>query len=958
MTPCPDVFVGRARPLALLEKALEQSSVASRSLLVSGEAGIGKTALIREFVSRAEARSIRVAWGHCYDVAGVPPYLPFQQVAERLRVDFARLSEPLFDESDAGGPPARRRRGAPEAWRQQFLTRVTSRLQNMAASQPLILIVEDIQWADISSLLLLNTLVDTGGRGLLLVSTIRPEEPVEGARQRLIYRLQLKSARLRLPGLTIDEIRNLVSRLYGPGLATAREVRFLHRFTRGNPLFVTQTLDHLKSEGALQVDNIERAIARTRIPVWLGGLLDVRLAALPAPVLEVLSAASVLGDEFSLDVLSALTEEPAAAVEDLIDVAIQRGILRAAVGTGGPRFAFAHALYRKRLCESLRPSLRRAYHARVARAGLAREIELPVEEQAAHAALAGERALKSRAVTFCRAAAAKAERVCAYEAAASFWELAVQSASPRRRRDRADLLARLGWACWAAREWQRARRAWKEAVALYEELHESQSLAALALALGETARWQQDVGEAEDWLRRAIPLLPSGSEARLQALAMLGSLECLRNQPTKGMAILEQVRQDRTVQVDPYTLYWLSYGYLTLGDVETARVVAEKAFALAQDADDHYTGSFLAAHLTHIYLSFMRAHSASRCVAFLQQAVEPSNTMGLSFLLISRSLLAAYRGQWTRVIRVCDRTMGELRLAGRYQFAASHYFRAEARHALGETEAACAEMAQALPDLAEMRPAAAMYLARALLRLGDLAMARRLLRRFAPPLLSTRRMAAGRAILGEVSAWLGERALAEQVYQLLADEQRPLLLLYSAVSVQRILGVVASHLEDWPRAIQHFETAIKQLAAGGVLGELLPTYLDYARMRRARRRRGDLTKALALEARAAQLREQLGMPAPAPAARGSSAVGDGTCGNRFGLTGRELQVLRLVAEGRRNAEIAEALSISDRTVERHLENIMNKMGVGGRVEAVVAALQEGLAGKLVPATVADEPSAV
>lgn len=696
---------------------------------------------------------------------------------------------------------------------------------------------------------------------------------------------------------------------------------------------------------------------RARIPLWLSGLLDLRLAALPAPVRQVLSEASVLGDEFSLDVLVSAKQAAPEVIEDLLDVAMCRGIVKTAARTLGPRFSFIHPLYRKRLYELFQPSLRRAFHAKVARAVTAREVELPMEEQAAHLTLAGEAMLRRRAIRLCRRAATKAESVYAYEVAARFWELALQSASPRRQRERADLLARLGWARWAAREWRRAREAWKEAVGLFEELHDQRPIAPLALALGETARWQQDTEEAEYWLRRALSLLPSRSEVRPRALALLGSVACLRDRSADGMALLDQARRASASEPDPYALYWLSYGYLTIGEVETARLVAEKAFALAQEAGDRYAGSFLAAHLMHIYLSFLGFRSASRCVEFLRRAVKRSNLMGLSYVLISQSLLEGYQGHWKRVVRICDRGMGELRLAGRYQFATSHFFRAEARLALGEAGAACAEMAQALPGLEQMRPAGALHLARSFLSAGEVENARRLVRRFAPALLDTGRMAAGRAVLGEVAARLGIERLAEQVYRVLVRESRPLLLLYSPVSVQRVLGVIAAHLENWPEAMNHFEAAIEQLTGGGALGELVPTYLDYAEMRRARRRRGDLARALALEARAAQLREQLGMPAPAPAARGSSAVGDETYGNRFGLTGRELQVLRLVAEGRRNAEIAEALSISDRTVERHLENIMNKMGVGGRVEAVVAALQEGLAGKLPQVTVADEPSA-
>ena len=947
LTPDRGVFVGRAESLVLLETALEQSRVASRSVVVSGEAGVGKTRLVQEFASWAETRPVHVAWGHCYSAKWAPPYLPFQQVIERLRcAGLIGRSKSFSGKDGTGDALLKERKGEPQEWRDRFLAGVSEELTSVAASQPLLLIIEDIQWADTGSLLLLNRLVDRAGCGLLVISTVRPDEPLERTRRQLLYSLQGKSIHLDLRGLTTQEIRELVTALYDPGFATEREIDFLHRFTRGNPLFVRELLDHLANEGMLDHGSIEEATVRHRIPLWLAGLLDLRLDALSARVRQLLSEASVLGDEFSLDMLSRVKQESAAAVEDLLDMGIRGGILRPGTGPLESRFRFVHPLYRKRLYESLQPSLRRAFHGSVARAALGREIDIPIEEQAAHLALAGEGVLRRRATTSCRRAAIKAERIYAYETAAWFWELALQSASPRRRRERADLLARLGWARWAAREWLRAREAWQEAIGLYEALQDSESIGPLALALGETARWQQDLREAEHWLRRALSLLPSGSETRARALAMLGSVACIREESAEGMALLQEARRTSGPKADPYALYWLSYGYQTLGDAETARMVAEEAFAAAQQMGDRYVGSLLATSLAQIHLSYLRLPSARRYVGFIRQTAEDSNMMVLSSLLISQSLLAAYGGHWEQVVRICEQTMGKLRLAGRYQFAASRFFRAEAKLALGEREAACAEMSRALPDLEQMRPAAALHLARALLHLGEFDEARRLVRHHAAALLDTRRMAAGRAILGEVAARLGEKDLAAQAYRFLANERRPLLLLYSPVSVQRVLAAIATSSEDWPKAIDHLKTAIEQLTRGGALGELVATYLDYAEMRRARRRRGDLTKALALEAKAAKLRAHLRIPAPV-AAKGGAVDGRDTYGNRFALTGRELQVLRLVAEGRRNTEVAEALCISHRTVERHLENITAKMGVAGRVEAVVRAVQEGLVGPLV-----------
>jgi DNA-binding CsgD family transcriptional regulator/Tfp pilus assembly protein PilF len=943
--PARDIFVGRAQSLLVLERALKQSGVAGRSVVVSGEAGVGKTRLVEEFARRVEARAVHVARGHCYEMAGAPPYLPFQQAVESLRRAGATgLPRPFSSKGRQEQVPLSQQKGDPQGQREQFLIGVSEKILSVAASQPVLLVVEDIQWADIGSLLLLNILVDRGGPGLLVIATMRPEEYLEGPRRRLLYSLQSKSIRLDLHALARRELRELVTGLFSEGFVSRREVVFLHRLTGGNPLFARELLEHLRWEGALESDSIEQAVVRNRIPLRLADLLDLRLGALPAPVREVLSEASVLGDEFSLGVLSSVNQRSTPVIEDMLDVGIRRGIVRAVTSSFEPRFRFVHALFRRRLYESLRPSLRGAFHAKVARAAMAGDVKLSLEEQATHLALASQGVPRRKAIAACRRAATGSETTYAYETAAWFWELALQGASPRRPLERANLLARLGWARWAARDWQRAREAWKAAIGLYELLEEPEPVAPLALALGETARWQQDVQEADHWLRRALSLLPTMSEARVRALAMLGSVACLRSQPAEGMALLEEARRSSTSKADPHTLYWLSYGYLTIGEAEQAKVLAEDALRAAQQMRDHHVGGQIAGYLAQIHLSFLKFRSACDCVAFLRRTVEPSNLMSLSFLLISQSLVAAYRGDWKRVVRICDQIGGELRLGGRYQFAASRFFQAEANLALGRTQAACAEMSQALPDLEQMRPAAALHLARALLQLGELDEARRLVLSHGPALLHTQRMAAGKAILGEVAARLDEKHFTEQAYRLLLAERRPLLMLYSPVSVQRVLGVICTASGDWPNAIEHFDTAIEQLTRGGALGELVPTYENYAKMRRARRRRGDFTKALALELQAAELREKLGIPGAAATSRDESAKGYDGYGNRFALTGRELQVLALVAEGRRNAEIAEALGISDRTVERHLENITAKMGVGGRVEAAVRALEEGLLG--------------
>jgi DNA-binding NarL/FixJ family response regulator len=139
----------------------------------------------------------------------------------------------------------------------------------------------------------------------------------------------------------------------------------------------------------------------------------------------------------------------------------------------------------------------------------------------------------------------------------------------------------------------------------------------------------------------------------------------------------------------------------------------------------------------------------------------------------------------------------------------------------------------------------------------------------------------------------------------------------------------------WPDAICHFESAARDLRGGGADWPLLSSYLDQAEMRDARGRRGDATRAAALRAEAEAMLQSLGQTLDPPPRRASWSA-------RFGLTSRELEILGQVADGRRNQEIAEALTLSHRTIERHLENIFAKMGVDSRTEAVVKAVRGGL----------------
>jgi ATP/maltotriose-dependent transcriptional regulator MalT len=192
-------------------------------------------------------------------------------------------------------------------------------------------------------------------------------------------------------------------------------------------------------------------------------------------------------------------------------------------------------------------------------------------------------------------------------------------------------------------------------------------------------------------------------------------------------------------------------------------------------------------------------------------------------------------------------------------------------------------------------------------------------------------------MLAEVLAEAGPQHLVQACYESLTTERRRMLLVYSVTSVERVLGRLATRLRDWNRAFEHYESALDELRAGGARYELAIALQNYAGARRLRRRRGDLVKASALESRASEILSDLQLTHTS-----TDSVPAEQPGNLFALSTRELEVLELVALGLRNREIAGRLALSERTVQRHLENIFGKMDVEGRTEAVVRAVERQL----------------
>lgn len=969
-TASTDLFVGREREMAELTAALENALSGRGGLvLLAGEPGIGKTRTAEELAVLAAERGAEVLWGRCSEQQGAPPMWPWSQIVRsyaRTRDSETLLKAfgtgagrvaggiPEIGELLPGFDPPAVETGTDHALFLLF-DAFASFLKTASQDRPIVIIIDNLHWADGASLKLLEFITpDLTNSSILLVGTYRDVEvsrrhPLSGMlanlnRERSFQRVPLK-------GLTEEEVGRLVAA--GAGAEQSPEiVRALNDRSEGNPFFVQEFVNLLRWGNQPSRSATRQSTEWwNQIPEGVREVIGHRLDGLSEECNRVLAVAAVIGRAFSFDLLRRLFKDmDEDQIVNVLEEALAMRIIEEITGGLG-HYQFTHALIGQTLVDELHTTRRVRIHAQIGQVLedlYGSDAERNAGELAYHFAEAETVLGSTKVIHYSVVAGEQALTAGSRDEAEQHFRRIEASCKDRPEDELTARLYRgLGLSLLGSHERPVRQRGWDlfaQAFDLHvrlENIERALDVAETPLAFGTLRGTAELTGRA---LRLLDPeSLRSGYLLVRHSIALrdeLGDLEedihCLE----KAMVVAKE-HDDMHLEAQ----VMLGYGqhFSAIGDRQASIDYCQRADDLAREFDD----SGLTARAVMWGMDArLGSYDSDGVVTMLKRHREIAETTRssttLNFSYESEFGIWRNMGEWERA---------SLTAANDFSRTANqvmHQLRAFAidcqRMEIGETDervvAICAE-AERFPEEVLMVATFSWLAARNETLLGLIPLLSAAIR----PVFADYRLL---KILADSIALLAARntkAAANMLEKLSAfsgwwD-------IHGGISADHVLGMLAALCAQPDVAAGHFEKAIEMCRKAGFKPALALTCCDYAEMLAAGHHDPDLVKRTDLIDEGARIANELSMhPLIQRFDELSTRVGassqDSRLDNPDGLSERELEVLRLLAVGMTNQNIADELFISRYTVNRHTANIYSKIDAANRAEAATYASRHNL----------------
>lgn len=971
---CP-TFVGRESELARLEQVAECARQQAQLVVVSGDAGVGKTRLIEELCRRRDAAGALTAVAGCVQLGSVGlGYAPLLGLLRQLRTSIgAQEFHGLLDQVapqlrpllTSGGAEV----GTPDAVREQTM----ALLESVGERSPgAIVVFEDMQWADAST----RDLIAFAGRRLraariVVVVTYRTEDvhrgdPLRGLVAELARMPHVEH--VRLTGLTRDELQLLLAAIAEAVPPTAALDDVMAR-SEGNP-FYAEELWSARAHGR-------------ELPDSLRDVILARIARLPADVQALLHEAALLTGALDDRLLSAMSRRIAADVTALLRTAVSDQVL--VMDRGECRFR--HTLVREALYEQLLPGQRRRLHRAIAEA-LATDADLidaTASERwalvAYHWGAAGARpeelAARVRAGLEAQRIGALADAGDHFERAALLWadipdaeglagmdeaellshaaaartgsgspesgaalaERALESlpsgSEPERR---AELLERIGYHYWAAGDLVRSGQAREQAVALLAGRPPSQVQAAALTGLGRQHMVSFRYLEAEEVLRRAVAMAEAtrASASHCEALAALGVVLTNLGKADEGMAA-----GHRAVEIGKRcgTADNLSGAYVNLTACLLAAGRYDQVAPVGATGLEHAKrwgmlasdGALLIGNMAEAFCQLGQWDAATALLE--SSAGDIDGVYGLEGAIVA-ARIALWRGRAEEAARYAERALAvaDPESDSQAYIASAEVAAAEGREADARRLAAIAMDAVLATDdlyLAARTCTTAIGIEADRVETAPLARGRAQLeveeaQRTADELLERVRHMVDRVVCNGVTVLPETRCWLE------------------AAQAERMRAYGESDAAAWSEVAAGFETMGLPYPAAAARFREAQAHLSSRSGRKRAAVAAKTAHALAGRLGATRLAEQihnlaergrLDMSDPAE----TLAPEEGSRAATLGISAREAEVLRLLTLGQTNRQIAETLCISEKTASAHVTHLLRKLSVTNRIEAAALA---------------------